>query len=480
MSLCTSSIFRRVTGFVFICILFFTSQSFSQNNDSLDQTLRVGDIFISGNKITKKNIITREFTLNIGDTINYNYLAENALRSQQNIFNTQLFIYDSVSYVVNLNSKTVDFNVKVKERWYIIPTPLFEIQDRNFNQWWRTKDLFRINYGLALDWNNFTGHRDNLNLIIRHGYSERYGVAYTLPYVNKAQTIGLTVSYAYSRNNEVAYTTEGDILHFHRDYKNYMREQHEAKIGVSIRNHLYQRSTVQLLYNELHINDTIEKLNPDFFGDKRTKVGYFSLQYSYVFDKRDYKPYPLKGVTVEIGITKDGLNFVYDESLNNLYAVVSLKKFTPLSKRFFIANQIKGRYINTDYIPYYFNRALGYNNDYIRGYEYYVIDGQSFALIKNSLKFKLIKQHIVEVNALKKRFSQFSTVPYSVYLTLNGDAGYVQDKFYGNKNSLNNTWQYGYGIGLDFVTFYDIVARFEYTFNKQLQHGFFISMSAGI
>ncbi len=480
MSLFISSIFNRPLVFVFICIFFFTSLSFSQNNDSLNQTLRIADIFISGNKVTKKNIITREFTLNVGDTINSKYLAENALRSQQNIFNTQLFIYDSVTYVVNLNSKTVDFNIKVKERWYIIPTPLFEIQDRNFNQWWRTKDLFRINYGLALDWNNFTGHRDNLSFVVRRGYSEKYGVSYSLPYVNKAQTIGINISYAYSRNNEVAYITEDNILHFHRDYKKYMREQHEAKIGVSIRNHLYQRSTVELLYNETHINDTIEKLNPDFFGNIRTKVGYFSLQYRFVFDKRDYKPYPLKGWTAEIGVTKDGLNFVYDESLNNLYAIASLKKFTPLSDRFFIANQIKGRYINTDYIPYYFNRGLGYNNDYIRGYEYYVIDGQSFALIKNSLKYKLIKQHIVEVKALKNRFSQFSTIPYSVYLTLNGDAGYVEDKFYGNKNSLNNKWQYGYGIGLDFVTFYDIVARFEFTFSKQMQSGFFISMSAGI
>jgi hypothetical protein len=163
-----------------------------------------------------------------------------------------------------------------------------------------------------------------------------------------------------------------------------------------------------------------------------------------------------------------------------LYTSLSLKKFTPLSKRFYIANQVKGRYINTDNMPYYFNRALGYNNDFIRGYEYYVIDGQSFALIKNSLKYKLIKQHIVEVKALHRRFSQFSTIPYSVYLTLNGDAGYVEDKFYGKKNSLNNSWQYGYGVGLDFVTYYDIVIRFEYTFNKQNQSGFFISMSAGI
>ena len=479
MSLCTSLIYKRPFVFVFICIFLFTSLSFSQTNDSLSQTLRVGDISISGNKITKKNIITREFTLNVGDTINSKYLAENALRSQQNIFNTQLFIYDTVKYVINENSKTISFDIKVKERWYIIPVPIFEIQDRNFNQWWRTKDLFRINYGLALDWDNFTGRRDKLTFIFRRGYSEKYGINYSIPYVNKAQTVGVNFAYSYSRNNEVAYSTEENILHFHRNYAKYMREQHEAKVGVSIRNHLYKRSTVELLYNQLHVNDTIEKLNPDFFGNKRTKVGYFSLQYHFTFDKRDNKPYPLKGWAIDIMVVKDGLNFVYDEALSYMYAILGIRKYTQLSNRFYLANQIKVRYINTDYQPYYFNRALGYNNDYIRGYEYFVIDGQNLALVKNTLKYKLIKQHIVEAKILK-RFQQFSTIPYSVYLTLNGDAGYVQDQFYGKKNSLSNSWQYGYGIGLDFVTYYDIVLRFEYTFNKQMQSGFFISMSAGI
>lgn len=476
MSLCISSIYRHALILIFVSLNTFL---FPQNNDSLYSTLRVGNISITGNKITKKNIITRELTFNTGDTISTKRLYETALRSQQNIFNTQLFIYDSVRYVIDENSKTVDFNIKVKERWYIIPTPIFEIQDRNFNQWWRTKDLFRINYGFALGWDNFTGRRDNLTLIFRRGYSEKYGVTYTIPYVNKSQTIGVNVAYGYSRNNEVAYTTQDNVLHFHRDYRKYMRELHEGKVGVSIRNYLYQKSTVELLYSQLFINDTINKLNPDFFGNDRTKVGYFSLQYYYTFDKRDSKPYPLKGWTAEFMLVKDGLNFVYDESLNNLYATLSLKKFSRLSDRFYIANQVKGRYLNTDYIPYYFNRALGYNNDFIRGYEYYVIDGQSYILLKNSLKFKLVKQRVVEVKALK-RLSQFSTIPYAVYLTLNGDGGYVEDKFYGKKNPLNNSWQYGYGLGLDFVTYYDIVVRFEYTFNKLKQSGFFISMSAGI
>ena len=189
MSLCISLTYNRSFVFFLICISYFTSQSFSQNNDSLNYTLRIGAVAIGGNKVTKTNIITRELPFNSGDTINIKYLDALALRAQQNIFNTQLFIYDSVQYVVEEVSKTVDFNIKVKERWYIIPTPLFEIQDRNFNQWWRTKDLFRINYGLALDWNNFTGHRDNLSIIIRRGYSEKYGVSYCLCFIYIGQTV---------------------------------------------------------------------------------------------------------------------------------------------------------------------------------------------------------------------------------------------------------------------------------------------------
>ena len=60
------------------------------------------------------------------------------------------------------------------------------------------------------------------------------------------------------------------------------------------------------------------------------------------------------------------------------------------------------------------------------------------------------------------------------------DAGYVQDNFFGKGNPLTNSWQYGYGAGIDFVTYYDIVLRLEYSFNKQLQNGFFIHLSAGI
>jgi hypothetical protein len=42
--------------------------------------------------------------------------------------------------------------VDVNERWYTFPVPIFELSDRNFNEWWQNynHDFRRVNYGLRL------------------------------------------------------------------------------------------------------------------------------------------------------------------------------------------------------------------------------------------------------------------------------------------------------------------------------------------
>jgi outer membrane protein assembly factor BamA len=460
---------------VFVC---FCNFAYGQSPDSVVHYVTINNITITGNKVTRDKIITRELVKKKGDTVHVDLLDYFAIRSQQNIFNTQLFIYDSVKYVMDTVSRTADITIKVKERWYIIPSLILEIQDRNFNSWWLTKDPFRTNYGVALDWNNVTGSRDNFTFIFRRGYSEKYGASYRIPYINKAQTIGLNFSYSYSRNNEVAFRTDSNALMFHRDYHKYMRFEHEGKVGISHRPDLYQRNVFELLYVETTVNDTIPQLNFDFLGAGKKRIDYLSLQYRYSFDKRDNKPYPLIGWAVDFTAVKDGFRFKDDATIDNMSVVLSVKRHQPIWWRIFVATQIKGRYMNTEKLPYYFNRALGYS-DFIRGYEYYVIDGQNYLLMKNSIKLQIVKTRVFEMKFLK-RFPQFSTVPFAMYFNLNADRGYVQDKFYGKNNSLSNSWQFGYGAGLDIVTYYDIVLRFEYSINKLGQSGLFIHMNAGI
>ena len=156
----------------------------------------------------------------------------------------------------------------------------------------------------------------------------------------------------------------------------------------------------------------------------------------------------------------------------------TVKKYFPITKKINFATQQRVRYINSpQQLPFAFNQALGYSN-YIRGYEYYVIDGQNYFLTKNSLRFQLIKPKFHEVGALKK-MKAFSTIPFYAYLNLFYDGAYVQENIYKTTNTLANSWQHGYGIGIDFITYYDFVMRVEYSFNKQNQSGLFLHFTSG-
>ena len=473
MSFYTFSISKPKLIFIlFFCIKFISAQTI---DSSTIYTIKT--ITINGNKKTKDKIITRELVKKQNDTLRLNALSYIKKRSEQNIFNTQLFIYDTIYPTINDTLKTINLTIVVKERWYVFPTPVIEVQDRNFNTWWKTKDFFRLNYGFALALENFTGVKDRLILLVQRGYSEKYGFSYRTPYINKAQTIGYNLLYVFNRNNEVNFITQNNTPQFVRSYKNYLRSEHEAKAGVIYRPNLYEQTTTELVYKNITIGDTVNNLNPNYFNNGKQHIQYLSLQYRYTFDNRDNKSYPLKGWAFEGQIVKDGFNYEDNSPINNLYVGVNIRKHTPLKNRFYCANLIKARFMNVDKLPHNFNRALGYN-DLIRGYEYFVMEGQNYFLSKNSLRYQIIKPTIFKPKILT-RAKQFNTIPFYAFINVFFDAGYVQDKFFYKTNSLVNSWQYGYGASIDLITYYDVVLRLEYSFNKQVQSGFFIHATVG-
>jgi outer membrane protein assembly factor BamA len=459
--------------------LFFLFQISWLYPQAVDSALvyRIGTIAVSGNKKTKERIITRELARQSGDTMTLSNLTYVKKRSEQNIFNTQLFIYDTIYSEIDHERKIVDLNIAVKERWYIWPVPVLEVQDRNFNTWWKTKDLFRINYGFALGLDNFTGVKDRLVLLFQRGYTEKYGFSYRLPYLNKAQTLGFNLLYVFSRNNEVTYKTEENVPLFVRQYNQYLRTEHEAKAGIIHRPNLYEQTTLEAVVKSGSVKDTVVQLNPDYYGRKASKIAFASLQYRYTFDDRDNKVYPLAGWAFDLWANQDGFDFSGDSPVNILSLASALRKHTKLGDRVYLANMVKGRLMNVDHLSFNFNRALGWN-DMVRGYEYYVIDGQRYFLTRNCLRYQIIKPRVFSTSSLLAP-KQFNTIPYYAFVSLFFDAAYVEDKFYYKTNDLTNAWQYGYGAGLDFISYYDLVLRFEYSFNRLKQSGFFIHMTSG-
>ena len=195
------------------------------------------------------------------------------------------------------------------------------------------------------------------------------------------------------------------------------------------------------------------------------------VSYAFRFDKRDNKGYALKGVLLQAEFYKFGLSIFDDKNLNVGFLSGYIKNYFQLHNRWYVATQLRFKYTLTKNLPYYFQQGLGYDN-FVRGYEYYIIDGQHFGLVKSNLKYTLIKPKTYPIRALKN--TNFYMFHFATYVNLFFDAGYVDDKYYAQKNILSNQFIYSAGIGVDVVTFYDKVIRFEYTVNKQLQHGFFI------
>ena len=149
----------------------------------------ITNIHINGNKVTQDEIILRELSFDINNAFQSSELDKKIKESEENLINLKLFNFVKINKEIKNNR--VYITIKVVERWYIWPYPIFEIYDRNFNTWWEKfkssnySDFSRLNYGVFFNWENFRGRNEMLKLKIRRGFKEHYLLFYESPYFNK-------------------------------------------------------------------------------------------------------------------------------------------------------------------------------------------------------------------------------------------------------------------------------------------------------
>lgn len=199
------------------------------------------------------------------------------------------------------------------------------------------------------------------------------------------------------------------------------------------------------------------------------------MSYSITYDKRDIQYYPLKGTYFAGLIRKDGLGIF--EDLNQITIITEGSKYYNISKALFGGNYLRIKVSSPTDQPYYNTRGLGYNEQFIRGYELYVIDGQHYLQNRNELKLRLLETRKNYASIIP--VEQFQTIPISIYLSTFIDYGYVIDNsFNPNNQLLSNTSIYGYGLGLNIVSFYDSVLRIELSKNDLNETGLFFHLDA--
>ncbi len=466
-------------------LLLLVTPIFAQPSDSVNTGPRfshIEDITIAGNRKTKARIILRELEFAIGDSLEIDNLAATLKRNELRLMNTGLF----TSAVIKVDSTLTKFpedlyiRIDLVETWYIYPVPLFELADRNFNVWWTefNRSLRRVNYGLDLSYLNLTGHADALKVKGQFGYNNKYELSYRFPPLNARGTIGIQTSVAYSRTHEVGYLTTGNKVLFYRNPNLWMFQQMAATTNFFWRPKLLSTHTFILEYRDNRIADTIARnLNRDFFLNANTRQRHFSLVYNFQTDHRDIRPFPLHGWNLVIELRKNGLLPTDNLQLSRLFAEYG--HYQSFDKRWSLETIIKGRTsLPRRQPPYNNNQALGYGGSFVRGYEYYVADGLDYLLLKTSMRFNVLDRSFKFGKWMPVK--AFKVFPIKVYLAFNNDTGYANDPWYAAGNPVSNRWLYGYGLGLNFVAYYDKTARLEWSWNDLGQGGFYLNINTGL
>ena len=437
----------------------------------------VGRIIIIGNKNTKEHVLTRELLFNEGDSIHSEQWAKIRKQSAENLFNTSLFNSVNIKVLEPVSGYS-NIEVRVVERWYLWPIPVLEIDERNFNTWWETKDLSRVSAGIFLTHNNFRGRREVLKILVMGGYNQKLGIAYSVPYVNKKKTIGLGFQSIYTLRHEVNHITEFDKQQYLKLKDQSIQRDFLGSTHISYRPNYFFTAFLQMRYRHYEFADTLLIENPNYSPTTDNILQYMGAYTKLKYDRRDYKSYPLAGYYADLEIQKYGMG-IFENNLNILTFNTTIRKYWSLSPRWYYALGFMGKISTGDSEqPYLFNRSLGYGRDYVRTYQYYVIDGNDFGLLKMNFKFALVPPKKVKINFIKT--DKFNTIPYAFYLNAYFDAGYVNAPNNSSTNQLPNRYIYGTGLGLDFVTYYDAVARFEVGVNHMGETGFFLSFIAPI
>ena len=447
------------------------------NSDNISQ-ISVGNISISGNDVTRDKIIFRELEFRSGQQLSFNQLCRLAELSRENLLNRSLFNFVYIDLLPDdQNHSVVNVAVRLIERWYVWPLPIFEMADRNFNAWWQTKDFSRVNYGVFITHNNFRGRMEQLKLLLRAGYNQNYSLFYEVPYLTSSQNIGTGVEVGYSRSREIPYATLNNEQLFFKNEASYAQEKLYLKTLLSYRIGYRQSHYLYLGYEQYSFADTITKLNPNFMAIAGNKSAFFSLQYIYKGDYRDSKAYPLQGHYFDFEFMRYGFG-ISSTSPDFHYFKSTFDWYTSLKGRWFWASSITAKFSGGNTQPYFLRRALGFQNDFVRSYELYVIDGDKFGILKNNLKFNVLKPKVRNLPLIKTQ--KFSKIHYAIYLNLFLDLGYAGAMIPEPANPLNNELLVGSGIGLDLVSYYDMVFRFEYARNHRNEFGFFIHFMAPI
>lgn len=427
----------------------------------------VRGILVDGNRHTKERIILRELTFHEGDTLGTDALYEQLRRSKENLQNLGLF--NTVDMLPSfLGRGEVFVAITVTERWYWWPQPRMQFADPNFNIWWLTKDPHRINYGLDLYRYNLRGRNETVMARCQLGYSKDFGLMYRVPNFDRSQRWGMEVSGGFGEQDEITIGTEDNKRVLLKTPAQNIYERWNVALKATFRPGLDVRHTMGINWYNVAVKDTVIRRSPGYLGYGAGRTEYMGFNYRLTVDHRDSRSYPLQGMYFQLKLEHAGIG-AGQPQVTSLMSKV--QRSWKRSDRWSFGGSLGGKASFGTADHYFLQEGLGYN-EYLRGYEYYTMDGQYYVLGKANVLFTLMKPVVFRVEPIP--MESFRTHSLALYLNAFCDQGQVWDLRPGIQDPLSNHWQYAFGLGLDVVASYDMVMRLEYAVNRLSETGLYL------
>lgn len=432
--------------FYFI-ILFFSVNNifFAFDLDSSEVNVEfyiVDAIILSGNDYTDDDIILRELTFSIRDSVNQFVLAYN----KERIYSLGLFNRVDVSREIKEGANNI--NIKVEESWYIFPSPFITL---------RKNSIKSSTYGMQLTWKNFRGRNESIKSNVAFGYDPAFYLSYSNPNISYENSVSFFFDLAYGKfQNKSA---EAELIYGEDFSYNYSR----FMFGVGKRYSVFLWAGAYLGYEYFE--------SPKYFPGRITisdgridRIILAGIKYSY--DTRDLAQFANKGCFFSGSFLCKGFGV---QGINYAILGFDFRQYGEIIGKISGKYRIISRNIIGGGVPFYDYSYLGVG-DRIRGYYNYYFEGHNFYMGSVEVQNPIIEEWNFKFK-LPLIPQSLTSYRIKIYGSLFSDFGTSYN--WGDKFSLKK-FNTGYGAGLTIMLLPYNALRIEYAFNEQWKGEFIV------
>lgn len=408
-----------------------------------DSLFTVDSIKVWGNDETKDFVIIREMTLQRDSLITHEAIEYD----QNRIYSLGLF--NRVEMEIEPTSGTsANLHVRVHERWYIYPFPIFGLKDRDWS---------KVYYGVGLMHINFRGRNEKIFASFALGFDPWVSLSYKNSFLEPTGTYFLESGISYNRVRNRSTLLEQQVGEF--DEEHYSISLTAGK-RVGIQHVLW----ANVGYRSV---TTQEAGSPGIPAIVRTD-NYPRASVGYMYDTRDLSEYPSYGRFASISMTKFNIP---SGDIDFIHLNADYRHYIPVTPSFVMTGRVFTVLTAGKEPPSYEHVYFGYG-ERIRGHFKQIMEGENLAGISTELHYSLLAPVYVTVGFLPKEFSLWR---FGITAAVFADAGTVwfRDQRVDWLNSPS-----GYGGGLHFLLPFGIVFRTEYAWNELGKSEFIFDVGA--